>query len=268
MKKILCAVIFALLSGFLPVFSALAAGDMPRLVDGADLLSDSEEAELLAKLDEISERQRLDVVVVTASALEGASAMDFADDFFDYNGYGFGDGRDGVLFLISMEERDWYMSTSGYGITVFTDAAREYMSEKFLGSLSDGDYMAAFTTFADLCDEFITQANTGEPYDVESAPKASFGFMHVASSLLVAFVISLIVTGFMRFQLKSVGSQSSAKSYIKRGGIQVTRRNEMFLYRNVSRREKPKNDSSRSSGGSVTHTSSSGRTHGGGGGKF
>ena len=61
---------------------------LPRLVDDADLLTDSEEQELNTELDEISEKQQCDVVVVTKNSLDGKSAQDYADDFFDYNGYG------------------------------------------------------------------------------------------------------------------------------------------------------------------------------------
>ena len=39
------------------------------------------------ELDEISEKQQCDVVVVTENSLDGKSAQDYADDFFDYNGY-------------------------------------------------------------------------------------------------------------------------------------------------------------------------------------
>lgn len=48
---------------------------LPRLTDEADLLSDSEETDLLAKLDEISDRQKCDVVVATVNSLEGKTAM-------------------------------------------------------------------------------------------------------------------------------------------------------------------------------------------------
>ena len=41
---------------------------LPRLVDDADLLTDSEEQELNTELDEISEKQQCDVVVVTEKA--------------------------------------------------------------------------------------------------------------------------------------------------------------------------------------------------------
>lgn len=76
---------------------------LPRLVDDADLLTDSEEQELNTELDEISEKQQCDVVVVTENSLDGKSAQDYADDFFDYNGYGYGDEDSAVLFLIGMD---------------------------------------------------------------------------------------------------------------------------------------------------------------------
>ena len=277
-KKRLAGICFALASAVFMVFviSAFpvsAADNQPRLVDMADLLSDSEEADLSGILDEISERQQVDIVVVTVDSMDGETAMVYADDFYDYNGYGFGDGRDGILLLISMEERDWYISTSGYGITAITDAGREYISEIFVTDLSAGDYAAAFTGFARLCDDFITQAKTGEPYDTDNLPEDPVSYF-VGSFVLafgIAFIIALIVTGIMRIQLKTVHSRSEADNYIKQGSMQLTKKNDLFLYRHVERRERVQNNSSGSSGssgGSRTHTSSSGRTHGGGGGKF
>ncbi len=276
-KKKIVTVLLTLLMGIafaISTESAVtvdAAGDLMRIADWADLLSDSEEAELSDKLDEISERQQVDVVVVTVDSLEGASAMDYADDVYDYNSYGFGEEHDGILFLISMEERDWYISTSGFGITAVTDAGREYMAEKFLPSLSDGEYSEAFRIFAEQCDNYITQARTGEPYDVDNVPTEPFS--HVGALLIAVvagFLIALIVTGIMRLGLHSVYSRSAADSYMKKGSLRITREHELFLYKNVTRTEKPKESSSsdNNSGGSVTHTSSSGKTHGGGGGKF
>lgn len=248
-----------------------ADGDMMRIADWADLLSDSEEAELSAQLDEISERQQVDVVVLTVDSLEGTPIMEYADDFYDYNGYGFGEEYDGILFLISMEERDWYISTSGFGITAVTDAGREYMAEEFLPYLSDGEYAEAFRIFAEQCDDYITQARTGEPYDVDNIPAVPFS--HVGAimiAVVTGFVAALIATGIMRLGLRSVYSQPAAESYMKKDSLRLTKEHEMFLYRNVTRTERPRENSSSdsSSGGSATHTSSSGRTHGGGGGKF
>lgn len=285
MKKKLYAVMLALflcVGSFMPVSAAgetdvpdeiagIETGELPRLVDQADLLTDEEEAELLGTLDEVSERQKVDVVVITANSLEGRTAQEAADDLYDYCGYGFGEERDGLLFLISMEERDWWISTRGYAITAFTDAGIDFLAEQMLTDLSDGYYASAFTTYAQWCDDYITQAKTGVPYDTDNLPELPFSALGAALIAFgIAFIISLIATGIMRLKLKSVFSQSRSDDYIKEGSFKLSKKEDLFLYKTVSRRLKPKDDppKSTSSSGSTTHRSSSGATHGGRGGKF
>ena len=73
---------------------------LPRFVDNAGLLSEDEADDLTKKLDDISKRQNLDVVIITVDSLEGHTATEVADDTFDYNGFGMGNNLDGILFLI------------------------------------------------------------------------------------------------------------------------------------------------------------------------
>ena len=278
MKKKIGTIFFALLLSVLMTVQAQALSDLQRFVDEAGLLTGSEGSDLLDQLNEISERQQVDVVVVTVDSLEGASATEYADDFYDLNGYGFGDEGDGILLLISMEERDWAISTSGFGITAFTDAGLEYLSDMIIGDLGDGDYAWAFTTFAEMCDDYITQAKTGEPYDADHLPKDPFALVFfLVVALAVGFVIALIATGIMRMKLKSVYSQTEADSYVKKGSLKLITKTDLYLYKDVKRRERPKEEkedhsdnmrSSGSSGGSTTHKSSSGKKHGGASGKF
>lgn len=267
MKKIITLLLCFLLSCIMAV-SAFAESEHPaRLVDDADLLTDVEENVLLTKLDEISERQKFDVVIVTVDSLDGKSPMAYADDYYDYNGYGMGRNNDGVLLLISMEHRDWYITTIGYGITAVTDAGREYMSEQFADDLSDGYYADAFAAFAGLCDEFVTQAKTGRPYDVGNLPKGPFRIiLHLVIALIVGFMAALVVVTVMKSKMKSVRYQVGASEYTKAGSMMITESRDIFLYRTVDRQRKPESESS--SGGSSAHTSSSGTSHGGGGGKF
>jgi len=231
----------------------------PRLVDEAGLLSSEDAARLEEKLDEISTRQGMDIVVVTVDSTEGKDPEAFADDWFDYNDY----AEDGILLLVSMEHNDWHISTTGYGITVVTDAGLEYISGKFLPMLSDGEYADAFNTFAELCDEFITQANTGDPYDTHNLPKEPFNVvLTLIICLGIGLVVALIITGPMKRELKSVRKQLRADAYVNSGSLQLTGCQDLFLYAKVTKTERTK------SSGSSTHTSSSGNTHGGGGGKF
>ena len=235
------ALVLCLLSALmLPVCAAA-----PHVVDQADL-------------SQISGRHGVDVVVVTVESIGGASPMEYADDYYDYNGY----GADGILLLISMEDRDWWVSTTGFGITARTDAGLEYISDRFVPYLSDGEYAEGFRVFAELCDEFLTQARTGDPYDFYNLPKGPFEFgINLVIALALGLITALISTGVMKAKLKSVRQQAKADDYMIKGSMRLTQSRDIFLYTHLDRREKPKE-------GSSTHTSSSGSTHGGGGGKF
>ncbi len=232
----------------------------PLLTDDAQLLTSGEASALEQKLTEISTRQGVDVVIVTVDSTDGEEPMDFADDWFDYNDY----RADGILLLVSMETSDWWVSTTGYGITAITDAGLEYISDQFVPYLSDGDFAAAFDTFAELCDEFITQARGGDPYDNHNLPKEPFKWaLNVVVALVIGFVVALIATGKMKRKLKTVRQEVKADSYVTPGSLQLTASRDLFLYTQLTKTERPQ-----SSSGSTTHRSSSGTTHGGGGGKF
>lgn len=266
MKNKIFAFLFTLLLCMTTIIPVFADNGMSRLVDDADLLTGREESSLKSKLDDISEKHQMDVVIVTVNSLDGKSPRDYADDYYEHKGYGYGAQKDGILFLVSMENRDWYITTAGYGITAITDAGLDYISNKFFPDLSDGNYADAFETYAELCDDFIEQAKTGEPYDVGNLPKKTFNAVKMLIiSLIMGLIVAFVVTGVMKGQLKTVRHQTGAGSYVKNGSLKVTESRDFFLYKHVDRRAKPKNNGS---GGSSTHRSSSGRSHGGGGGKF
>ena len=242
-----------------------AERQLPRLVDNADLLNSTEEAALLTKLDEISERQYCDVAIVTVDSLEGKNATAYADDFYDYNGYGMGTGDSGILLLISMENRDWAITTYGFGIQAFTDAGQEYITERFLPDLSDGNYAAAFDHFALLADQFLTQARTGNPYDSGNLPRGLLGLTWTLAAVGIVILVAWSIVSIMKSKLKSVRPRSNAAGYVRGGSMKLTAAQDLFLYRTISRTARPK---SSGGGGSSTRTSSSGRSHGGRSGKF
>lgn len=158
-----------------PANIARTDGGKPTVVDRANLLTDSEAESLSKRLKEIGSAYKCDVVVATVPRLGFKTAEEYADDFFDYNGYGYGaipdangttvDG-DGILLLISTEARDFAVSTSGYGITAFTDyGIQEYLEPKFLSYLGNNDYAGGFNAYADGCAELLKMAREEFPYD-------------------------------------------------------------------------------------------------------
>ena len=242
-----------------------------RMNDSAKLLTEDEDNELEASLEELSVRQSFDVVIATIDSLESVdytSMEAYADDLYDFCQFGYGANRDGVLLLISKGDRKWHISTCGYGITAFTDAGIQYLGEQMTPDMADGDYAAAFRTFIQWTDAYVTAAREGHPYDVNNMPHEPLSILYLGLALVIGLVTALIVTGVMKSQLKSVALQQDAASYVREGSMKLTNQRDLFLYRDVHRTERPKETSSSDSGGSSTHTSSSGTTHGGGGGSF
>ena len=259
MKRKMISLLTVLL--VLTIFVLPVSAASPRLADEAGLLSGTECATIEKQLDELSAQYGLDVVIVTTQSTGGSTPMEYADDYFDYNDY----APDGVLLLVSMEKGDLWISTTGYGITAFTDAGIAYIGYQIVPYLSDGEYAGAFTAFADLCDQFLAQAKAGDPFDTHNLPKEPFKpVRNVIVALVIGLTAAFFATGSMKKKLKSVEQKAQANDYVSPGSLQITQSRVFHLYTHLDRREKAQS----SSGGSSTHTSSSGTTHGGGGGKF
>lgn len=261
--------IYFLLSAalWMSLCTAAAAQSLPVLSDDSGLLNDQEAQALTGELERIAGENQIDLAVVTTDSLDGKSAMDYADDYYDCNGY----GEDGVLLLVSMEERDWWVSTSGscvYAVDAYA------LADAFLPYLSSGSYYEAFLAFGQGVEEAVFDYSSADDSEDYIAPGYEYCEDHEYSlqtgpnlliCLLIGAAVGLVVVLIMKGQLKTVRSQSGADRYIG-GGLNLQVQTDRFLYQNVTRRAKPKENSSSSGGG--IHVGSSGRSHGGGGGKF
>ena len=302
MKKMRLCFLLAMLLSFLPMgtvygYETLIPYDSvmpdealkPRLVDAADLMTDSEEASLLSYLDEISEKQECDVLVVTTDSWEGMYAQDFADDYYDYNGFGMGEDHDGILLAISMGEREWAFSTLGYGIDAFTDLTLDYMEDRIIPYLSEGDYYGAFMTYAQEADAALEHARTLETgdyewgeenpyYEAHTQKRSVFDYLKVVGIALVLSVLIGMVLGFLQkvVALKAYSglindTRENTMSYAS--NLKLTKDQVIMVNHGVQRIHSPEDDDdddSRKShvGRSTVHRSSSGRSHGGRSGRF
>ncbi len=258
---------------------------LPRLNDEADLLTEGEENELLSTLDALSEENEFDFVIVTVNSLEGETPQSYADDYFDYNGFGYGENADGALLLLNMGERDWYISTSGRGIDLIGEDW-QYIGNQILPYLSGGDYVTAFTQFAYICEGYVTGENSYHyndnyeyyddyyyddyRYDYDYTPNRDLGPLKLPASIIIGMLISFFIMFGFRSQLKSVRRKPAARDYQVPDSMRVTEQSDMYLYSRVSRtpRQTQSNTGARGGRGGGVHVGSSGRSHGGGGGKF
>ncbi len=245
MKKALIYTLTALCLLAALCLTALAAPS--RLVDNADLLTESEEISLSQTLDSLSAQYGYDFVVVTVNSLEGKHVQQYADDYYDDNGY----ADSGILLLICMTTREYAISTAGDCVEIFGESDFDSLENAFLSDLSGGYYYDAFTAFAEKSAYIIK-------YDKRLPP--IWIFVSIGVGILVAFLVIKSMTS----KHKSVKAQRGANSYMLRNTFHLDRSRNVFLYSHVSRVRKQQNNpsgGSRSGGGG-------GGSHGGRSGRF
>lgn len=241
--------------------------DNPKLMmDKANLLSDSQEQELLTKLEYIKNTHQCEVVILTVNSLNNLDVLDYADLYYSNNNYGYGDEKTGIMLIISDLQRDYAIYVRGKAIDIFSDKRQIYIEDNILEYLKNDDYYGAFNEFASLSDYFLNQGV--ESYDEENYPKKPLNPIAYPFAIIIGFVISLFSANFAKKSLKSVRFNTGANNYIVQGSMKLRNSTDRFLYRNITRVQRPKQSSSSSSSGSTRRTGSSGNTFSGRKGKY
>ena len=118
------------------------------------------------------------------------------------------------------------------------------------GSAKFGEFKDAFDWYIDLSEEAVK-------------PVPPLFWLLIC--LAVGMVIGLIITNSMASKNYSVHKKETAADYVREGTLMITGRNDIFRNTRVNVTPKPKSNSGKSSDSNgSTHTSSSGRSHGGG----
>ena len=265
-KLMLLVMSVSIMSVFLG-FSASSAAGKKSVIDDAELIKASDEKELDKKIKNI-QKDKFDVVILTVKSLDGKSAQDYADDYYDNNDYGLDNEKSGVLFLVSKGDRKYHISTKGAGIKAFTDYGIGRIKEEIKPYLSDGDFFDACDEFLNITKNSVKAYKDGTPYDTDNPYNEEIDYVILeVIALVIAFVIALISVGIMRLRMNTAKPKGTAMEYIKKGSFKLTSEKDIFMYSTVTKTAKPK-DNDNSAGGSTTHVSSSGSEHGGGGGSF
>lgn len=262
MKKLILCVFLALITVLFSITVFSKGKDY--VVDEAELITDAEEAILESRLSKLASKYSYDTVILTQKSLKGHSPKAIADDYYDYNGYGYGDNYDGMLFFICISSRDYYTSTYGRGIEVCGDYFIDYLDENTdaVSKLSDGKYYDSFVEYIDTVEMFLAKAESGSPYSyINQAPwKTSRLVIALSIAAVIALIIGLIYVSGLKKKMKTAVKKEFASDYVRDGSFVLKVARDMFLYSRTTKHAKPKSSSSSSS--------SSGRSHGGGGGKF
>lgn len=149
MKRLWLAVmlVFTLGFGTITAMAQEPAEHPGRIADNAKILTYTEQNNLEKKADEIAGQYGMDVAVVTVKKLGIKNVQKEAENIFNEEGYGAGEGKDGILLLVDIEGRDWAITTHGSAIDLFTDYRLKEIGDRMLIHLGDDQYFDAFDTY-------------------------------------------------------------------------------------------------------------------------
>ena len=241
--------------------------EVEKVYDFADLLTDTEETDLYNEAMDYIKNTNYDLAIVTINENPKKSEVEYADDFYDYNNFGLTDTRDGLVLLIDMDNRQLYISTTGYAIKMYDDNRIEGILDSGYSYIKQEMY---YNTLSEMIKTLKVYYDKGYPAsnsnlnidsngNVSYIKYISYPLVIILSSI-ITLIISLILYNMSRLKIKVL----STVSYLKNKNLSTK---EDHLYNTIVTHHLRSSDSSSSGGGggSSFHTSSSGSSHGGGG---
>ena len=209
--------------------------DMNYIFDLSDQLSYEEWTELEARAADISQRHGCGVYAA------------FVDDFTEYGGgndvykttyqlyhaseLGMGADRDGIIILLSMDDRDYAMFVYGdHAEYAFDRYGQKELEDAFLGYFGDNDWYGGVSHYLDTCDEYLTRAEEGKPVRKNTLPMY---LIVVAASCAIAGGICLM----LKWQMKTVHKKAEADEYVAAGGLNLTKQYDRYTHTTETRRK-------------------------------
>lgn len=267
---VFCAVVLSV-SAF-SLQPAYAAAEDSKVVDDADLLSYDEEQEIQSMLDEFAEESGWTLFAVTTDDANGMTSEEYADDFVDQNAL----EENGVCFLIDMDNREIYMSTTGSAIRILTDHRIDSIMDDSYEYAGDGEYVKCFETMIrETEDSFHEGIESGQyNYDRDTGEISKAPNRLTVWDMLISLIAAAAAGGAViaviagKYRLKFGGWQYDFKSNSR---LDLTNKTDRLVntFRTAHHIQRDSGGGSGSSGSrSTTHHSSGGGTHGGGGHKF
>ena len=249
-----------------------------RVFDYADKLTGAEEDALRSLIAEVEKETQCDIVLVTLneSLVEYAAqyeaqigpvptsrcVMVYADNFYDEHKFGYNAPYgDGVLLL-----DNWYREADGwvYNWLTTTGRAEDRYSTSMIDNVIDDvnscvedNPYAAYVSYV----ENVRRDMTGG-----SMSNSSLGRILQPHYILIAALVIAVIFLLINWSSKKGKRTTTDRTYVVGGNPTFRRREDRFLYKNVTKRKIEKSSGS-GGGGGGHHRSSGGHSHGGGGGR-
>ena len=155
---------YLLLTLLLLLVPVSAWADGTAVDDQAGLFSQEEEQELTDRIEELTADWNMDFVVVTTEDAEGKTSEEYADDYYDYNGY----ADDGALYMIDLDNGSVWISTAGKMIRYLTDARIDAEIDAGYDNLKAKNYAGGILEMLNETESYLEDGIPSDQYNYDT----------------------------------------------------------------------------------------------------
>jgi len=113
---------------------------------------------------------------------------------------GIGEDRNGILLVIDMQNREFYILTNGFVHQLINDSRIELVLDKMKPSMRDGDYNSAINSFLKEINKYYKYHKYGPPYLWIGA-------------FIVAVIMAFVALSHEKKKLKLISDALNANNY-------------------------------------------------------
>lgn len=299
--RLIAAALCLLAANVIPVVASEGT-DLPKVIDDAGILSDYDETRLSSQIDEMTQQYQIDIVLMTENQRQEGTAQAEADMQYVNRGYGIGEGKDGILFLLDMGSREWAICTNGAAMTMFSDYDLSALGDHAAsGYFSSDQYYQGFQSYLKELDKTLERnlnpqkeenelgkapapsiadgqseadGKTEEKAEeTDAKPKEPKGPEdYIIPALVCGLILTILYMASLKSGMKTANMQKDAQGYQRGDAATQIRKREIFLTSSITKKPIEQKQDNRQNYGShnktTLHKDKHGNMHGGASGKF
>jgi len=259
MKQLQNVAILMLLAVLLPIAGAITYPQLTGYItDNANIIDSEYEQKITDLADKINKETTVEIAVLTIESLEGEDIDNYAVSTFRQNGVGKKDNNNGLLILVSKNDRK-YRFEIGYGLEgTIPDAMKVPIGDKIITpNFKNGDYGKGIYESVVVIEGLVT--NNTEVLSkygiINSNPNSGSGGTDAGGVLIIILFLTLGIMAVI-FVLSVINSRSGTGTTESTPSIPTTYKPPPYTY--SGRRSSSGSGSSSSSSSSSNKRRSSG----------
>lgn len=259
MKRLFTAISVGFLTLTLLAAPALAEPADGRVFDHADILTEQQEEDLQATIENFQSYAMMDCVVLTEEDAAVSDPELHAQDYYDAAGFGLGEDRSGMILYVNMATRDVAACASGDAKEILGNRELDRVIDAGYTALADGDYYVSFSQMIGKASGIV-----GDARQTVAVPATARFEIRIPIEIIAVGALFGGIVGICIYVVVSKRYQTPIREAIydtrAKTDLRLIHDEDLFVNKFVTVRHIPRNPPSSGSGGSSFRSSSSRRS--------